>query len=225
VGTSVDYAYDATGRLTSAGDWSFGYSDQGLARVAAPDGSTTEYTYDSQDELVTADAGSDVVRFTYGPQRRVVRIVTAAATIDYSYDRAGEPVGRSDGTSTTQYQYDRQRNLVRSADARGETAEYDYDGDGSLLRAITGAAATRFGYGADGRLVEARGLGGDTTTFSYAGALLQFVAPDLGDDVLVSFEQGAVDKPYVVGYVYTDAGGESFTLSARGQLTGCSRCP
>jgi YD repeat-containing protein len=174
---------------------------------------------------VTADAGSEIVHFAYGQQRRVVRIATTATTIDYSYDRAGEPVARSDGSSTIQYQYDRQRNLVRSADARGETVEYDYDGDGSLLRAITGGAATRFGYGADGRLVEARGSGGDTTTFSYAGALLQLVAPDVGDDVLVTFEQGTVDKPYVAGYVYGDAEGESFTLSTHGLLTGCGRCP
>lgn len=221
----IDYAYDAAGRLISAGDWKFGYSDQGLVRAVAPDGSATEYTYDSQGELLTANAGSDIARFAYGSQRRVIRVATASETIDYSYDRAGEPVARTDGSTTTQYQYDRQRNLSRSADDSGTTVQFDYDGDGSLLQVSTGGVATSFAYAANGQLVEARGPSGDTSAFVYLGGLLAAVAPDVGDEVVVSFEQGEIGKPYVVGYLYSDAAGNSFRLSVHGRLSGCNRCP
>ena len=51
------------------------------------------------------------------------------------------------------------------------------------------------------------------------------VVPEVGDEVVVSFEHGDLNRPVLVGYLWGDSRGESFTLSDRGKLKTCSRCP
>jgi YD repeat-containing protein len=210
------YAYDSLGRVTAAGDWRFAYGDLGLVQAVAPDGSTTRYTYDKHADVTSVDS----VSFLHGEQRRVVRIVEPGNTTEYDYDKDGEPVRRTSNGGVVAYSYDRRGNLVRSASDGGETTEYDYGGR-SLLRVVTGGDTTRFSYDSAGTLVTA-----GRTQFAYDGdGRLLAVVPEVGDEVVVSFEHGDLSRPIVVGYLWGDSPGDSFTLSDRGKLTTCSRCP
>jgi YD repeat-containing protein len=209
------YAYDALGRVTAAGDWRFAYGDLGLVQVVAPDGSTTRYSYDKYVDVTSIDS----VSFLYGAQRRVLSINESGETTDYEYDKDGEPVRRTSG-DVVAYSYDRRGNLVGSVSDSGETIDYEYSGR-SLLRAVAAGPATRFSYDAAGRLVSANG-----TQFAYDGdGRLLAVVPEIGDEVVVSFEHGDLSRPIVVGYLWGDSHGDSFTLSDRGKLKTCSRCP
>jgi YD repeat-containing protein len=84
----------------------------------------------------------------------------------------------------------------------------------------------RFTYERGGRLVGITEPNGIATGFAYNDVgLLSLVATGIGDDVIVDFEEGSPDQPLVIGRVYTDSRGRSFSLSPRGRLTTCSTCP
>ena len=51
------------------------------------------------------------------------------------------------------------------------------------------------------------------------------VEPDAGDEVVMIFEHGDLNRPVSVGYLWGDSRGDSFTVGDRGKLKTCSRCP
>jgi YD repeat-containing protein len=143
----------------------------------------------------------------------------------YEYDRDGEPVRRTTSGEAVAYSYDRRGNLLRSSSDTGEAVEYTYGGR-SLLQVTSAGLKDRFSYDTAGLLVKAVGPAGRTTDFAYDGdGRLIAVAPEVGDDVLISFEQGDVNQPVAVGYLWGDERGNNFTLTSRGKLKTCSRCP
>lgn len=224
-GGETTYAYDVLGRVTAAGEWRFAYGDLGLVQAVAPDGSTTRYTYDKHSDVTSVDSGSSAMSFLYGEQRRVLRISESGETTQYDYDKDGEPVRRTGSGEVVAYSYDRRGNLVRSASDSGETVEYEYEGR-SLLRVDAGGLTTRFSYDGSGRLVDAAGPDGAATHFAYdADGRLIVVLPEVGDEVLVTFEHGDASRPVIVGYLWGDTRGDRFALSDRGKLKTCTRCP
>lgn len=85
---------------------------------------------------------------------------------------------------------------------------------------------TRFTYERGGRVVGITEPDGVATAFAYNDVgLLSLVAPGSGDDVVVDFEEGTPNQPLIIGAVYTDSRGRSFSLSPRGRLATCSTCP
>ena len=125
-----------------------------------------------------------------------------------------------------QHTYDGQRRLVRSASSTGDTVAYSYDTDGSLLAVADATGVTRFTYERGGRVVGITEPDGVATAFAYNDVgLLSLVAPGSGDDVVVDFEEGTPNQPLIIGAVYTDSRGRSFSLSPRGRLATCSTCP
>lgn len=225
-GETTSYEYDALGRVTSAGGWRFTYSDQGVTQAVDPGGATTTYTFDRHGGVTKVESAESTVSFVYGEQRRVVRIVDASGeTTAYDYDQDGEPVRRTGGGAVVAYSYDRRGNLVRSAADSGETVEYDYDGR-SLLQVAAGALTTQFSYDRSGRLAQVVDSEEGVTHFSYdADGRVVSVLPDVGDEVTVGFEQGDLNRPYVVGFLWGDSRPDEFALTDRGRLRGCSLCP
>jgi YD repeat-containing protein len=224
-GETTTYEYDSLGRVVAAGDSSFGYSDDGLVRAVLGEGDVVEYTYDSVSNVISFNQGESHARLTYDEHRRVTGIDTTAETIEYEYDSRQLVRRVADGV-TTEYSYDRRGGLVRSAGPDGQVVEYQYDRDGSLLRASSPDGVTSLSYDRGGRLTAIRGADGGVTRFAYdAAGLPNAVIPEVGDEVLVTFEPGDVNAPLIIGFLWSDDGGPPVSLTPRGRLLTCGTCP
>jgi YD repeat-containing protein len=213
-GGEVTYAYDSLGRLVAAGGARFVYSADGLTS-AVGDGLDVHYTYDGRGNLAAIGEGTSDLRFAYDSHRRVT---LAGPSTAYVYED-GELTQRIRDGETTDYVYDRRGNLIGVRGA--QRADLSYDADGSGLE----ASATRFGYGRGGRLTEITDSEGGSNELGYddAGRLV-LVAPAIGDEVVIAFEFGDADQPVVVGALWSDSLGNSFSLSLLGRIENCSTC-
>jgi YD repeat-containing protein len=190
--------------VVAAGDSRFVYSADGLIRAVGGEGGVVEYTYDSVSNPISINQGESDGRFTYDGHRRVTGVDTTGEPIEYEYD-GGELVRRVQDGERTEYACDRHGRLVCSAGPLGQIVDYVYDRDGSLLRASSTIGVTRFTYDGAG--------------------LLTSVVPAVGDEVVVSFEHGDLNAPVSVGFLWSEDGGDSFTVTPRGRLRTCSTCP
>lgn len=216
---TVPYEYDALDRLVTAGGSRFEYSTNGLTS-AAGDGLDAHYTYDDRGNLVAVADHEDEMRFAYDSHRRVTLV---GETTAYEYDE-GDLVRRTRDGRVTEYGYDRRGNLLRVAGA--EIASFSYDTDGSVLQASEQGSVTSFGYDRGGRLIGIFDSDGGITELGYDGeGRLDLVVPAIADEVLISFEQGEIRRPLIVGGLWTDAHGHSFSLTLRGRVKTCSTCP
>ena len=85
---------------------------------------------------------------------------------------------------------------------------------------------TSFSYDRGGRLAAIQGADGGVTRFAYdAAGLPNAVLPEVGDEVLVTFEHGDVNAPLIIGFLWSDDGAPPVSLTPRGRLLTCSTCP
>ena len=126
-GSRVDYGYDNLYRLTSetrtgthAYAISYVYDDVGNRQSQTRDGVTTNYVYNSRDQLTNET----------GP-------------ISYTYDHAGRMTSKTDVNGTTSYSWiDNDR--MTSVSGLGVLVTYNYDASGQRVSETSGAATKKY---------------------------------------------------------------------------------
>src|SRR6266540_2358032 len=225
-GETSRFLYDATGRLVAAEvgglRTSYEYDELGrLVRSVTSEGETTAYEYDALGRVTSAGSW----RFAYSDQGIVRTVAPDGSTTDYTYDRHAAVTSVDAAGSTVRFVYGEQQRVTR-IDASGETIAYDYDRNGQPVRRTGGGAAVAYSYDRRGELVRSVADTGEIVEYDYDGDdLVVFLLPQVGDEVTVSFEQGDISRPYLVGFLWSDSRGDRFSLTDRGRLLGCSRCP
>lgn len=156
IGRTVDYGYDAAGRITSE------------VRTGVDAGSVA-YAYDPNWSLTQIGART----LTYDG---AMRLTSDGSFTSYSYDSAGRPVSRSNAVVSEQFQYDALGRLVRvdRAGASPAVVKLEYDHAGLVNRIESDGVGRRLLWDsaqAVARLVEER---------TDAGALIRRYAYGLG---------------------------------------------
>jgi len=156
-GDVVSYGYDSAGRLTSesrtgANSYSYSYVVDGVGNRTSQTkgGTTTTFTYSTDDELTATSGGF---------------------ANSYSYNANGEQTNRTlSGTShTLAYDYDGQ---LTSIVVGGNTTSFVYDGLGRRYSRAAGGTTTKFLYGPGGINLEVVGTT-VTATYTHGNALLR----------------------------------------------------
>ncbi|WP_214416964.1 LamG-like jellyroll fold domain-containing protein [Sphaerisporangium fuscum] len=168
--TAHSFGYDAVGRLTSAGDDTFGYDDRDhLVSTAGPSG-TASFTYDADGRMRTRTdrAGTATYGYDGGGRLSTVRDPLTGGTATYSYDTMDQLKTVDYGGITRSFEYDALHRptsdtLRTTAGVVPAAIAYGYDDAGRLAGKTTtgtaGAAANTYGYDLAGRLTSWNSVG------------------------------------------------------------------
>lgn len=174
-GYTVNYDYDAVGRLKSLKDATenniitYDYDDAGrLKKETNGNGTYTTYEYDSQGQLkflINYKADNTVnSRFEYGYDNlgRRTTMTTLEGTFQYGYDAVGQLTSViTPDNRTINYEYDAAGNRVAVTD-KGTTTNYTPNN----LNQYTNVGNAVYTYDLDGNLTT-KTQGGQTSTYTY----------------------------------------------------------
>jgi RHS repeat-associated protein len=198
-GYTVNYQYDALGRLSELtdanGNLIASYTYDAAGRLASQhngNSTYTNYTYDADGDetAITNYAANGSVQsyndYTYNAQGEPINMTTTAGTFSYGYDADGQltSVQTSGGTTIT-YQYDAAGNRV-SAVQTGAPLPAGVGEDLGLyttdnMNQYTAVGAATYKYDADGNLIsETNSTGTTTYTYNLLGQLAEVVSPTTG---------------------------------------------
>ena len=121
--------------------WQYQYDANGyIIRVAAPDGTTTTYTYDPTTLLASSvtDANGAITRYEYDARGNLTKVTDALGfATSYTYEplfnrltSATDARGR-----VTTYGYDARGNRISGTDPLGGVQHWSYDSHGHILTA------------------------------------------------------------------------------------------
>jgi RHS repeat-associated protein len=155
---------DTAGRLTT-----FSYGDNGLESVSAPDGASSQYTYDASGRLsaitVNSAAATTVTTvFNYDTQHRISKVTEKSTSTTW---------GAKPDTATT---FTYASGLTTVTDANGKTSKYAHDTKGritSTTDALNRKRSQTWTANSDiASATDALGTGTNlnTTTYSYDGS-------------------------------------------------------
>ncbi len=197
-GTFSEMTYDSAGHITGTtnkneiggiiSSFTYSYDANGNVTSATGDGTSTTYTYDNLDELLSAsdsqghlwsyayDAAGNRTQLTDGSgtttysfndpndKNRLTSSTKGGITTSYSYDPRGNNTGRSDGTTIT---YDTS-NLITSAKVgSGPLVTYSYDTNKRIVARTTNNVTTRYQYDGDRVSAETDVTGTILVAYSY----------------------------------------------------------
>jgi len=163
---TIDYTYDALNRLTQAaysdGDTvGYAYDPMGNRTSMTANGTTTTYTYDAADRLLSAadttftwDNNGNMlskgsITYTYDYANRLVRVISGTTAVQFTYDGDGKRSSKTVNGAATRYLYDVNTLLpvVLSESANGNDTLYTY---GAELIAMTDPTGAQTYYHYDG---------------------------------------------------------------------------
>ena len=159
-GQAIAYVYNASGQVT---------------RQTFPDGTHTDFTYDTHGNLKTAVDATGTITFTYDSAdrmtrvdypngmylqftldvggRRIKMVDQTNFTVNYTYDAVGRLSVLKDANNVpiVTYTYDVAGQLIRKDNGNGTFTTYAYDADGNVLHLINNAPGgtivnSRFDY-------------------------------------------------------------------------------
>ncbi|MEI7900906.1 MAG: RHS repeat-associated core domain-containing protein, partial [bacterium] len=174
-GYTLNYAYDAAGRLASL--------------TAGATNELVRYTYDTAGRLSREDKGNGTyTTYAYDAAGQVLAMTNRAPNgsahsfFNYVYDSRGNRTSMTTAEGVTAYQYDAINQLIGVTYPGGRTVTYAYDAAGNRtvvtengtqtvysannLNQYTAAGAATFTYDADGNMTS-KTEGGQTTTYTY----------------------------------------------------------
>jgi RHS repeat-associated protein len=132
--------------------------------VTDPAGNVTQYTYDTEGNLLSiTDANGHTTNFAYDAFGRVTQTTFPSNYSEtYAYDGDNNLTSKTDRNGNTiQYVYDALNRLTQKTYPDSTTAEYAYDLVGKILQANDPTGTYAFAYDNMGRLI------GTTTTYSF----------------------------------------------------------
>lgn len=132
-GSYIDYGYDDIYQLTNetrtgtnAYSISYTYDKVGNRETMTKNSITTDYTYNTNNQLTTETIDSDTV-------------------ITYAYDDNGNLISKVDGADTTLYEWDYENRLVQMTnDQIPMTINYEYDPDGNRISKTANSVTTKY---------------------------------------------------------------------------------
>jgi RHS repeat-associated protein len=176
--------YDGVGnRLTqSSGGQTTNYSYNSLDQLTSTSGAqSAQYTYDGRGNLITATSGTGSTSYTYDAADRLTgATLPGGASVTYGYDAAGRQVSQTVGGSTTNSLWDEQSAygdvVLETAGSSGAVqASYTLDGQGTLLAQTRGSTTSYVlpdGQGSVRALANSAGTLTDTYRYDAYGNLV-----------------------------------------------------
>ncbi|ASR43314.1 hypothetical protein BEN78_07950 [Xanthomonas citri pv. mangiferaeindicae] len=221
-GQTVDFAYDARGRLTRRTTYRGDVGNQ-----------VESFTYDAMGNVLTSNDGSGATwSYTYNDAGYLTQLQerhgsAVFGTTSYTYDLLGNQTVATVKDAADQLvfkserQYDAQGFLQAVKGNSGQNFRYTYDGNGNVVSSLDSAGrATTMAYDAAGRRIRVQdALGGvSTTTYDGMNRITRVVDPR-GNATTYAYN-GFGD---VTRQVSPDTGTTTFAYNALGQRTRMTR--
>ena len=195
-GTGFSFTFDSAGRRTSRigfDGYTLNYGYDAAGRLATLyDGSNNQlvqYSYDAIGHLSQETKGNGTVTtYNYSPTGQLVALTNASPAgavqsfFNYTYDAKGNPLTMTDTNGVIAYAYDDVNQLTGVSYPSGRQVTYGYDAMGNRtmvndtgtnttytansLNEYTQAGGTVYGYDADGNMTSQTTSSG-TTTYQY----------------------------------------------------------
>ena len=236
-GNQNGFQYDSDGLLNNwtdalGGSWTYQYD--GALRATArtdPGGATLQASYDVQNKLVGASAGSgNLTLNSAGIERDTLNRVGAATDsfgnrLGYNYDAAGRLSALTLPAGSITYQYDSAGRLAKVSDWLGDFAIYKYDAAGLVTGiSISSGPVVAYQYDAASNLRAVISAGSDGTVI----AGYRYTLDANGNRISSSAaEPSTAALPLTSTSILYDAanhvksgGGQTYRYDAAGRLVG-----
>ena len=204
--STIDYTYDAGGRLEEVED-----SEAG----------TITLVYDNFDRVSSETSPQGTVNYTYDAVgRQVSMTVTGRSSVNYTYDNGDRLTGITQGSSSVGYAYDAANRRTSLTLPNGLITEYGYDNGSNLTSLTYKQGATVIGdlsyeYDANRNRIQVGG--------SYARtalpATLNSATYDAGNQMT---QRASTNLSYDANGNLTNDGTNTYSWNARNQLSSIS---
>ena len=218
-GVSLTYTYDVSDRVLSTTTYNsetelsteetYEYDALGnLIRTVSATGLVTEYTYDTNQNVLSKKEGENVTSYDYDANGRLIKMTLPDGTFCTSeYDKDGNLIAESDykGNKTT-YTYDALGQPVSVTDRSGESSYYEYDANGNVIKEkdVSGSEV-KYTYDTMGRMVKNVQANGNTIRYEYdqMGNMIQTTTTET-EEIISPLVEGMEQR--IVKYTYSQTG-------------------